>query len=262
MTTVTRREALIFSAAAAAVSAAREADAATPPKLSFITVATDVSDGTSIPVGVSIESKWLRAEIKPDDLASLSEVAVTLSSSAGDIATFVLADVALASARKGKDVGFATRIRLPVEDDPRDDKLLAKVAVKTAKPRPAVAGAEVPLKVRKPDCAKASRGLLQLYLQPPSYQTGQSVAVRAAVPEPMPNKDTKKVPVLQSVTCAVDDKDAFTMTVAKAEGLAAEVFVGFSVVPAKTGMVKMTWHYDDHDVLATARLYEAGPAAD
>jgi hypothetical protein len=206
MTPLTRRDALLLTAAAAAVSstvqsAEAQAQPADKPPDDLLEVPRGTVNGSSIPITVKIPLS--KAKPVGENKLKQFDIAVSLQNPNKDekkeVFTAKFEDKAV-PADPDSDIALMTRLKIasdpwpapgadaqaqttPATPKPFPTKLVAQITVKyTKEQKDAVFTATQSLTVQPDDCPVANVSLLRLALQPPTVAKGKAVIVKAVAP--------------------------------------------------------------------------------
>jgi hypothetical protein len=251
----------------AAPAPKQKPSAETPPSSSNFLVPppNPIPGGDAIPICVRITSAWL----KKAKIVSLSALVVDLKWNDAAVATFRLGKNTLNVASLDKDIQFATRLKIKVEEGKTTTgKLSATVNLTSEKELPPISE-QATLVVAYNDCAAAKIGQLFLSVQPAQPKSSEVVAVKSFIPSPV-----SKARALKTIDCtfnapavvptvggaatpvgALPDYDLIKVEVSNPNYLADEVFVGFDFKPPEPGLLKISWQYQDESTNLNASAY-------
>ena len=291
MTTFTRRDALMLTAAVAAASAAPQPAAAANPDPAELDVPLDIVGGSSIPIAIKIAQK----AVDPAKLQAV-DVSVQLQQATDDkgdkFAPIPVFDATFTDeAIIGTGIALMTRLKVPFREyltkqqtfsqfikeqkdkgvdkiqSPSQFKIDVAVTTTLTEKGGKVTKSDTPtlktMTIKKEDCDAAEIAVLRLALQPSStLKAKDQVTLKAVVPAP---PSSRKLTMIDCQNTSDKTTTPFKLSVSKDPGgafLSDEVFVGFNLYPDKAGpdLLTMTWTYQDVPPAGLPAAAPAGPA--
>ncbi len=275
MTTLTRRDALLLTAAVAAASPALQSAEAANPDPSILDVPSGPVAGSSIPITIRIPQAKFDPKQFPSVRITLQIQHSTDDTNAGYDPIPVFDATFTDKAIGGSEIDLMTRLKIPFREylndqtkapptvNPAPPQFKANLVVRTTlldkdgKETGFDVSPPQTITINKEDCAASNISLLRLALQPSRVlKPKEQLTVKAVVP---PSQSR----TLTTIMCqrSTDKATPFQMNVTKGAFLADEVFVSFNLYPEKTDLLTMTWTYQSAALLPAAAAPGAAPGA-
>ena len=249
----------VFKSAAAAPKGTGEAaQVSTPEKAKLpeskflVTLQNPISGGDAVPVGIKIAPAWNR---------NANLISAVLRWEGKSIAVFKLGKLALALGILGRDVKFATRIKIPA--DTRKGKLSVDVTIDG--PEKLQGNQSLDLEITRCDhCSATNHEQLVLATQPAPFSKNKAVAVKSYVPKPVPaSRFLTRIdcifdrPADQSLNPreALPDYEVIRVEINEPTLLADEVFLAVDFLPSQNGLLEMMWTYHPDNTILQERAY-------
>jgi hypothetical protein len=267
MTDLTRRDALMLTAAIAATTSATVAEAQAPVNNNnlpddntLLTVPSGAVANSSIPISLKIPATTF-APAPDNTVPSKVQVVLTISDVSNPPTTHsvfnaTLQDMALPPFNNNQAstpaIALMTRLKMGIDKNAANQSpqatIVATVTMTYASGSKQVKATQS-VTIKNEDCATSDMSVLRLSLQPAATSPKTNVMVRAIVP-PVPTTPPPSTPThkLTNVSCMIDPAPDGTKPFLLLENvddtyLSTEAFVGFSIFPSASQKINMAWTY-------------------